>query len=141
MANTPLSQCKGPWFDPWSGTWIPNAASKTQQSQKNKNKTKPTQKLNHAVTTVSQEASVSIAAAAIRRLDWGWRRPSRRPAQVGGDFMLPWQEASAPYHLNLSPGLLECLPGWLATERGSQEQARKLPRPSPRRSAPSLPHL
>ena len=28
MAKTPCSQCGGPGFDPWSGNWIPHAATK-----------------------------------------------------------------------------------------------------------------
>ena len=28
MAKTPLSQCRVPRFDPWSGNWIPYVATK-----------------------------------------------------------------------------------------------------------------
>ena len=38
LAKTPCSQFRGPGFDPWSGNWIPRAASKIQCSQ---NKTNP----------------------------------------------------------------------------------------------------
>ena len=29
VAKTPHSQCKGPGFDPWTGNWIPHAATKS----------------------------------------------------------------------------------------------------------------
>ena len=35
-AKTPSSQCRGPGFDPQSGSWIPYASTKTQHSQINK---------------------------------------------------------------------------------------------------------
>ena len=28
VAKTPRSQCRGPWFNPWSGNWIPHATAK-----------------------------------------------------------------------------------------------------------------
>ena len=28
VARTPSSQCRGPGFNPWSGNWIPHAATK-----------------------------------------------------------------------------------------------------------------
>ena len=31
--KTPHSECMGPGFNPWSGNWIPYAATKTQHSQ------------------------------------------------------------------------------------------------------------
>lgn len=36
VAGTPCSQCEGPGFSPWSGYYIPQAATKTQQNQINK---------------------------------------------------------------------------------------------------------
>ena len=32
MAKTLLSQCRGPRFDPWSGNWIPYAATKSSDA-------------------------------------------------------------------------------------------------------------
>ena len=29
VAKTPCSQCRGPGFNPWSGNWIPHAATKS----------------------------------------------------------------------------------------------------------------
>ena len=37
VAEAPRCQCRGPGFDPWSGSYIPYAATKTWQSQINKN--------------------------------------------------------------------------------------------------------
>ena len=36
VAKTLSSQCREPRFDPWSGDWIPRAATKTWHSQINK---------------------------------------------------------------------------------------------------------
>ena len=33
--KTSCSQCRGPGFHPWSGTWIPHTAPKSQRSQIN----------------------------------------------------------------------------------------------------------
>ena len=38
VAETPCSQCRGPGFDPWSGSWISHATTKTWCSQINKYK-------------------------------------------------------------------------------------------------------
>ena len=37
VAKTLCSQCKGLRFKPWSGSWIPCVATKTQHSQINNN--------------------------------------------------------------------------------------------------------
>ena len=36
VAKTLSSQCRGPRFNPWSGSWIPHATTGTQSSQINK---------------------------------------------------------------------------------------------------------
>ena len=43
VAKPLSSQCKGPRFNPWSGSYIPHATTKTQSSQKKKKKKDPAQ--------------------------------------------------------------------------------------------------
>ena len=53
VAKTLCSQCKGLGSNPWSGNWIPHAATKTQQSQINNFLKNPEQNVSTTLSSPS----------------------------------------------------------------------------------------